>query len=425
MIKIEKEYQLLKDLSFTRVSTTKEEEKAADLIIARLKAEGLDAYKEEFEVDSFDSVSSQIEVIEPFHKTYDVITYANSGSTGEDGLTGELYYYESDNEVNLKDVKGKIVLVNGMMRRDSYKKIVKAGAIGFVSFNGNVDIEYDKTDIAIKELREPLREAGVIPGVNMRVHDVLEMVNSGATKVKFNINQPLTKAVSHNVICDIKGSEDTKETIVFTAHYDSVPYSTGAYDNATGSVSLYAMAMYFKEHQPKRNLRFIFCGSEERGLLGSKAYCKSHNEELENIVMCINIDMIGSILGKRIAVATADEKLVTYTEYFANMTGFPIEASQGVYSSDSTPFADCGIPAISFARITPQGGGSIHSRFDSMDILNEHFLEEDTEFITRYAEAFANAYVFPVKKEMPDKMKEELDKYLGREKEDKKELKEK
>ena len=30
MIKIEKEYQLLKDLSFTRVSTTKEEEKAAD-----------------------------------------------------------------------------------------------------------------------------------------------------------------------------------------------------------------------------------------------------------------------------------------------------------------------------------------------------------------------------------------------------------
>ena len=144
MIKIEKEYQLLRDLSFTRVSTTKEEEKAADLIIARLKAEGLDAYKEEFEVDSFDSVSSQIEVIEPFHKTYDVTTYANSGSTGEDGLTGELYYYESDNEVNLKDAKGKIVLVNGMMRRDPYKKIVKAGAIGFVSFNGNVDIEYDK-----------------------------------------------------------------------------------------------------------------------------------------------------------------------------------------------------------------------------------------------------------------------------------------
>lgn len=55
------------------------------MIIARLKAEGLDAYKEEFEVDSFDSVSSQIEVIEPFHKTYDVTTYANSGSTGEDG----------------------------------------------------------------------------------------------------------------------------------------------------------------------------------------------------------------------------------------------------------------------------------------------------------------------------------------------------
>ena len=67
--------------------------------------------------------------------------------------------------------------------------------------------------------------------------------------------------------------------------------------------------------------------------------------------------------------------------------------------------------------------GILQDKYASTRIWNE--FEEDTEFITRYAEAFANAYVFPVKKEMPDKMKEELDKYLGREKEDKKELKEK
>lgn len=425
MIEIKKEYELLEAMSFVRVSGTKEEEKAADMIVEYLKREGLDACKEAFEVDSFHTEEAVLEVTEPFVQTYKVMTYANSGVTPEGGLEAELCYYECDNEVSKKDAKGKIILVNGMMPRAIYKEACKAGALGFIAFNGDIDIPRELTDIDTKELREPLREFGMIPGVQMTVHDVMDMVHRGASKVKIHVNQPVGKAVSHNVICDIKGSEDTKETIVFTAHYDSVAYSSGAYDNATGSVCLYALAMYFQEHTPLRNLRFIFCGSEERGLLGSKAYCRQHEEEMENIVFCINVDMIGCTLGKRIAVATADEKLVTYTDYFAKIEGFPLTASQGVYSSDSTPFADCGIPAISFARIAPKGAGQIHNRFDLMEHLDERYLEEDTEFIAKFSKVMADAYAFPVKKEMPQKMKDELDRYLGREKDEKKEQAEK
>lgn len=416
MINIEKEFKLLQDLSFVRVSGTKEEEKAADLIVSALKKEKLSAKKESFDVDSFDCKMGTLEVSAPFAASYPVAAYANSGSTPKDGLEAELYYFENDNEVSRKAVKGKIALVNGYLRKPIYKALLEAGAVGFISFNGDIDKSRDVTDVDTRELRKPLRELGVIPGVNMCVHDAMDMINRGATKVKFTVDQKLGKAKSHNVICDIKGSEDTDETIVFTGHYDSVPFSKGAYDNATGSVCLYALALYFKDHAPKRNLRFVFCGSEERGLLGSKAYCEKNEEELKNIVYCINVDMIGSILGRRIAVATADEKAVSYTDYFAKINGFPLEASQGVYSSDSTPFADKGIPAISFARITPQGAGAIHNRFDVMEHLNARYLEEDTEFICKYAEVFANAYAFPIKKEMPQKMKDELDKYLGREK---------
>ena len=418
MINIEKEYKLLQDLSFVRVSGRGDEEKAADLIVKALEAEGLAARKETFEVDSFNVESGVLEVLAPFTKQYDVTTYANCGTTPEGGLEAELCYFESDNEVCRKNVKGKIALVNGYLGRAVYKALVECGAVGFISFSGDIDKSVEVTDIDTRELRAPLRDLGVIPGVHMRVHDVMEMMDAGASKVKFTVNQEVGKAESCNVVCEIKGTEDTKETIVFTGHYDSVPFSKGAYDNATGSVCLYALAMYFKDHAPKRNLVFVFCGSEERGLLGSKAYCAQHEDELENVVYCINVDMIGCTLGRRIAVATADEKVVSFTDYFAKIVGFPISASQGVYSSDSTPFADKGVPAISFARITPQGGGSIHNRFDVMEHLSARYLGEDTEFICKYAETLANSYVFPIKKEMPQKMKDELDKYLGRDKKD-------
>ena len=421
MINIEKEYALLEELSFERVSARGKEEEAANLIVKRLKEAKLPCKKEAFDVDSFDVEESTLEVIAPVNKTYKVTTYASSGVTPKGGLEGELYYFESDNEVCKKEVKGKIALVNGFVGRAVYKAIVQAGAIGFIGFNGNIDMDPSTCDIDTRELRKPLRELGVIPGVQMSVYDAMDLINLNAKKVKIKVNQKPGKGKSYNVICDIKGMEETNETIVVSAHYDSVPFSKGAYDNATGAVSLYAMAMYFNEHKPKRNLRFIFCGSEERGLLGSKAYCEKHEKELENIVFCVNIDMIGSTLGKRIGVCTADEKVVTYTDYFAKIVGFPLTASQGVYSSDSTPFADKGIPAVSFARITPQGGGGIHNRFDIMEHLSKRYLEEDTNFICKYTENLANAYVFPVKKEMPQKMKDELDKYLGREKDDKKE----
>ena len=56
-------------------------------------------------------------------------------------------------------------------------------------------------------------------------------------------------------------------------------------------------------------LRFVFCGSEERGLLGSKAYVRDHEKELRQTVLNINLDMIGTYMGKFIAGVSAEEKL--------------------------------------------------------------------------------------------------------------------
>ena len=135
---------------------------------------------------------------------------------------------------------------------------------------------------------------------------------------------------------------------------------------------------------------------------------------MENIKLCVNVDMVGSIMGRRIAVCTSDMSLVHYMEYFGKIKGFPIEVSQGVYSSDSTPFADNGVPAVSFARITSPGTGEIHSRYDVMEHLSESMLLQDTSFICEFVSEMANSFVIPIPKEIPDNMKEEIDKYYGR-----------
>ncbi len=176
-----------------------------------------------------------------------------------------------------------------------------------------------------------------------------------------------------------------------------------------------------KDKKLGHSIRLIWCGSEERGLLGSKAYVEAHQEEMEHIRLCVNVDMIGSIIGRRIAVCTSDMSLVHYIDYFGKIKGFPIEVSQGVYSSDSTPFADKGVPAVSFARITTSGTGEIHSRYDVIEHLSEQMLLQDTSFICDFVEKMANAYVIPVPKEIPDNMKEEIEKYYGRDLKKKKE----
>jgi Zn-dependent M28 family amino/carboxypeptidase len=182
----------------------------------------------------------------------------------------------------------------------------------------------------------------------------------------------------------------------------------------SGSIGLLAIAEYFASRPHRCSLRFIWCGNEERGLLGAKAYCAAHEEELKNVVMNINLDMIGCIMGKFIACCTSEDKLVHYLQYLSMEKGRGIKAYQDVYSSDSTPFADKGVPAVSFARIAPPNTATIHNRYDTLAVMKAEHLLEDVEFILSFADRMANAARCPVAKEMPQNMKDKLDIYLLR-----------
>ena len=135
---------------------------------------------------------------------------------------------------------------------------------------------------------------------------------------------------------------------------------------------------------------------------------------LNDCLLNINLDMIGCIMGRFIYCVSAEEKLCHYITYMASELGFGIDGTQDVYSSDSTPFADKGIPAVSFARIAPHNTATIHNSYDTLALMKGEQMVEDIDFLVAFTQRMANAKRCPVAREIPDTVKEKLDVYLCR-----------
>lgn len=314
--------------------------------------------------------------------------------------------------VDLLNVKGKIVLVNGFLRVPLYRSLMEAGAAAVVTMDGDIHDDLENTDLQQRKLRSALRTFGNAPAVQLRTVDAMEIVNKGASRAKVTVQNKNITLTSHNVIAEIKGTEHPEQIISFGAHYDSVEFSKGVYDNGAGSVINMEAARWFAQHPPKRTVKFCWYGSEEIGLEGSKAFVRDHKDELKDHVFMINVDVGAPILGYNTAAVTGEESLVHYTDYMLKINGLSAVTRQSIYSSDSIPFADNGIPAINFSRDGAKGAAYIHNRFDTMEFLSAEALGKTLEIVLTYADTLINAAVFPVEKKIPDNIKEDIDKYL-------------
>ena len=394
---------IFEETAYVRMGGSPEELKTAEYIRDQVALLGLEARLSPFEVDMATISGAELLV------DGESVTCKGYLCAGTHEVEAPLYYLRSTDPYALSCCRGKIVMVDGYMGYWLYQDLLENGAVGFITYDGNAN--YSDCDIDQRELRSFVSKGNKLPGVNINAKSAIALVRKGASSAKIILKQDEYKGSSRNVIVDIPG--ETEEYIAFTAHYDSTSLSQGAYDNMSGSVGLLGIAEYFTKHPHRYSLRFIWCGSEERGLLGSKAYC-ADEENLKDCVLNINLDMIGCIMGKFIYCVTGEEKLCHYLSYLGMEKGFPVTGRQDVYSSDSTPFADKGIPAVSFARIAPSNTATIHNSYDTAAVMKGQQMEEDIGFIVAFADRMANAVRMPVAREMPENMKEKLDNYLCR-----------
>ncbi|MCI9192797.1 MAG: M28 family peptidase [Acutalibacter muris] len=354
---------LLEKIGFTRVAGSQEELKAAEILKAECEEIGVPAELESFEIEDAEIETATLEILEPYQAEYPVTGYKCAKNTYQGGLEADFLYVEDGNEVDLCNAEGKIVLVNGFMRLPLFRQLIKAGVAGIVTMEGQLRDDREGTDLSTRKLRRTLRAFGNVPMVHTRVLDAIDMVRRGARKARLVLKNETVERTSHNVVATITGTEKPEEIISFGAHYDSVDFSKGVYDNGAGSV-------------------------------------------------IINVDVGGPILGRDSVAVMAEEDLVKYISYASKIHGHSAKVEQRIYSSDSIPFADSGVPAVNFCRFGERGAAYIHDRFDTLDFLSAEALEKTARYVLAFSWGMVNAAAFPVKREIPKNIVEEVEKYL-------------
>lgn len=118
----------------------------------------------------------------------------------------------------------------------------------------------------------------------------------------FYFQQGEKQIMGTNLFGYIKGK--SASAIVVTAHYDHLGVKSGtpadkdsiyngADDNASGVGGLLALMAYYKTHQPEHTMIFVAFDGEEEGLQGAKAFLKQPPVPVTDMVLNINMDMIG------------------------------------------------------------------------------------------------------------------------------------
>ena len=397
--------EIMKNTDYIRTSGSAEEKQAADYLQGLCEAMGVTAFRESFDVDTAEILEASLAAD---GKEIPCRGYKLCGSGS---VEAPLCYMPNTDPASLSRANGKIVLLDTGISYWIYQDLLDAGAVGFITYDGNV--HYPDRDIDQKMLRPYVSKGRKVPCVNINAKDAFRLVQSAPETVSVQVWQTESVSASQNVIAEIPGRTD--EWIVLSAHYDSTPLSRGAYDNMSGCIGLLGIMDALRGKAPLRyGLRFVFCGSEEVGLLGSKAYTAAHESELEKIALNINLDMIGTYMGRFIACISAENKLLHYLEYLCALRGWGLNARLDVYSSDSTPFADKGVPALSFARLAPASQATIHNRYDTKALLSEDQLLADIGFLADFTLGMADAVKCPVSREIPDDIRTKLDEYLLR-----------
>ena len=166
-----------------------------------------------------------------------------------------------------------------------------------------------------------------------------------------------------NVLGVIKGTEHAEKYIVISAHYDHVGVRdgkvyNGADDDASGTSAIIAMAEYFKNNPPKHSVVIAAFDAEEMGLQGASHFVKANTLPKEQIVMNVNLDMVGRndnnelyVVGTNLytQLQPAIEGL-ELPENFKLLTGHDgLDGKQSwVFSSDHGPFHREKIPFLYF-----------------------------------------------------------------------------
>ncbi|MBO3841227.1 MAG: M20/M25/M40 family metallo-hydrolase [Candidatus Brockarchaeota archaeon] len=404
----EEAYGFLKGLaSYERLAGTPGEEEARRYIVSVMEKAGYKTLLEEFTVKTFRILRNEFHVLEPWSEEVDCRGVGFSGSTPEEGVVAPLRYVETGDPLLLPRTKGEILLLSESPPTvEKLFELSKYEPSGIVLSEGTPFRKPSQVD-RLFEVSRRFR----VPTVFISFEDAFRLVKNNASKSRLVLTQQEFDADTCNIVVEKKGVKYPEEIIVVGAHYDTVYGVKGGVDNAGGVALLMELAKSMSSLDLKRTVRFVFFTGEELGLRGSFNYVEKHKDEVEKVMMMVNLDVNGGAIGGCNAVVTGPQEVKTYLEAMSKELGVNLSVSQDVYSSDSIPFSNRGVPSVSFYR---RSGAGVHI----------HTPEDDSRFtapigfkmvgiiVREFLLRMANAESFPFKREIPEDVKKKVQEYL-------------
>ncbi|MHC4561442.1 MAG: M28 family metallopeptidase [Planctomycetota bacterium] len=425
-----KAFDVLKHLAVTigpRLTGSEGEHKAARYIAKLFRSYGLTTSFQKFPATTFACDKCKFEVHDGKKwRLIDAQPIGLAKSTPPKGLTGELYLLEnSDPDYYSDEMAGKIVLMNGDMDPNHRPKLMsyKPKALVFI-----------ETGLGAEPIRKSLRphehrEFGKLPMARIGHLDGLNIVKKRLKRGRLTMHLSHKKSYCLNVIAEKRGRRFPDEIVVICGHYDSSMGISGASDNAGGTAVVVELARALASQPSKRTLRFIAFAGEETGLQGSLHYAdklkkaderekkrktfdtKLDKTELDKHRLVYNLDIQGCILGGHNFCFSGVDDIGASVRLLAKEVGLPSGVKPGAMSSDGSPLAAVGVPALQFAR-TGGTTGYLHSSLDEIKYLSPEALAQAGVFsellLKRYVTQGAG---LPFPREIPETQQKDLAAY--------------
>jgi hypothetical protein len=198
---------------------------------------------------------------------------------------------------------------------------------------------------------------------------------------------------SQNVIGTHNGTyTDSKEIIIFNAHYDTVKNTVGAIDDGSGTVGVLAAAYVLSQYSFKRTMEFVTFSGEEIGLCGSHAYARDLYEKQTPVLVEINADMIGKATskqtGKTIRLSISEDagwiadtmiKMTKDYNFNFNITKWEMNREARKGGSDYFEFLQLGYESIAVWQ--GEWDPYMHTPQDNINNVNFSYLVNTTRHI--------------------------------------------
>ncbi len=216
----------------------------------------------------------------------------------------------------------------------------------------------------------------------------------------------------------ITGKQPGLDPILVGAHYDTVPGSAGADDNASGVAVMLVLAELLVETRPKRSIHFVAFDLEEYGLVGSAACAQQWRALGKSLHLMLSLEMLGyfsnqpnsqryplNVLSRIYPDAGNFIALVGNTGTLFKMrtlkrhlrrAGAPCEwlpvINQGkqipdTRNSDHAPFWDAGYPAVMMTDTAHLRNPHYHKASDRIETLNIEMMAKITRGLAAYLQA--------------------------------------